>query len=459
MATSRHAALSLRDVPYTDPLETIKLGSRLISPKVGIIRALGTGVARAQDPVSLALGALAPDLANVSDIMNANKAGGGGENIETALAATIGEAVERYCMLFYDRDEMVFGSYREVGDAAVEPDLMRLYTREQVENKGPNVKLGYFDEDSQIWWAWGHSLTTGKPRLVPASQVYMEYYWDDKEVPIGRNASSGLAAGTTLEEAILTGLFEVVERDAFTVCWLYQKVRSRIRVDDPELEGILKNHFHYGHPNVDIQIFDITLDIPIPSVFGIMRRPTEFGPVLCVSSVTRLKPRDVIRKCLREIGQGLPYLRFLKHQLRDWEPAPDFSNLAVFDHHCTTYVKRPELVAPALAFCDAVTEEVAFSDIPDRSTGRVLGDIELCVEMLKAAGKEVIVVDITTPDIRDVGLHVVRVLIPGLVPLHGNHSFQYHGAPRLHEIPYIMGWDKQGWSPEAGLNRMPHPFP
>jgi ribosomal protein S12 methylthiotransferase accessory factor len=112
-----------------------------------------------------------------------------------------------------------------------------------------------------------------------------------------------------------------------------------------------------------------------------------------------------------------------------------------------------------MAAFDAVTEEVAFSDIPDRSTGRVLGDIELCVEMLREAGKEVVVVDITTPDIRDVGLHVVRVLIPGLVPLHGNHSFQYLGAPRLHEIPYIMGWDKQGWTPEAGLNRMPHPFP
>jgi ribosomal protein S12 methylthiotransferase accessory factor len=459
MATSKHVELSLRDVPYTDPLVTIKLGSRLISGKVGIIRALGTGVARAQDPISLALGALAPDLANVSDIMNANKAGGGGENIETALAATIGEAVERYCMLFYDRDEMLFGSYREIGDEAVHPDLLRLYTREQVENKGPDVRLEYFDEDSKIHWSWGHSLTTGKPRLVPASQVYMEYYWDEKEVPIGRNASSGLAAGTTLEEAILTGLFEVVERDAFTICWLHQKVRSRIRFDDPEFDDILKNQFHCDHPNVDLQIFDITLDIPIPSVFGVMRRPTEFGPVLCVSSVTRLKPRDVIRKCLREIGQGLPYLRFLKHQLRDWEPAPDFSNLAVFDHHCTTYVKRPELVGPALAFCDAVTDEIAFSDIPDRSTHRVLGDIELCVGLLAKAGKEVIVVDITTPDIRDVGLHVVRVLIPGLVPLHGNHSFQYHGAQRLYEIPYIMGWDKNGWSPESGLNSMPHPFP
>jgi ribosomal protein S12 methylthiotransferase accessory factor len=460
MAISRPVGLNLRDVDYTDPLTTIKMGSRLVSSKVGIIRAIGTGISRAQDPVSLALGALAPDLANVSDIMNANKAGGGGEDIETALASTIGEAVERYCMLFYDRAEMVYGSYREIGDDAVHPDLMRLYSREQVERRGPDVKLAYFDEDSKIYWAWGHSLTTGKPRLVPASQVYMEYHWEEDEAPIGRNASSGLAAGTTLEEAILTGLFEVVERDAYTVCWLHRKVRGRINFDDVELQHTLKNSFHYGHPKVDIQIYDITLDIPIPSIFGAMRRPTEFGPVLCVSSVTRLRPRDAIRKCLREIGQGLSYLRFLKHQLRDWEPEPDFSNLAVFDHHCTTYTKRPELVAPAMAPFDAVTKEINFSEIPDRSTGRVLSDIELSVEMLKQAGYEVIVCDITSPDIRDVGLHVVRVLIPGLVPLHGNHVYQYHGVKRLHDIPRIMGWDQEdGWDPKAGFNPMPHPFP
>lgn len=460
MATSRHVELELRDVPRSDPLHTIRIGGRLISPLVGMIKSVSQTVHRAQDPISLSMGVATADLSNYSEIENSSKAGGGGESLEMALAATIGEAVERYCMLYYDKSEMVLASYREVADDAVSPDLLRLYSREQVERRGPDVRLDYFDEDTRIRWVWGYSLTEKRPRLVPATLVYLQYALGDDEKAPGRNASTGLAAGATLEEAILTGLFEVVERDAFTACWLHRKTGPRIRVDDPEIAETMRSAFYVDHPRVDFRIFDITLDIPIPSVFAVMRRPSEFGDVLCVSSVTRLSPREVLCKALREVGQGLPYLRFLQHQLRDWQPAPDFSDLKTFDHHCTLYVKRPELVAEAIAFCDAVEEEVALSEIPDRSTGSVLGDLETCIEMVRQAGYEVIVVDITTEDVAEVGLRVVRVLIPGLLPLHGNHSFPYLGVRRLHEIPARLGWGPTALDPDhQGPTPYPHPFP
>jgi ribosomal protein S12 methylthiotransferase accessory factor len=459
MATNRPVELELQDVPSTDPLTTIRRGSRLISPKVGLIRSVGHGYYRAQDPMSLALGVAASDLGNYSDILNAPKAGGGGESFETALAATLGEAVERYCMLFYDKSEMISASYRDVQDDAVHPDLLRLYSREQVENKSDSVRLSYFTEDTRINWVWGYSLTHRKPRLVPATQVYLQYDLDEGEESIGRKAATGLAAGCTIEEAILSGLYEVVERDAFSISWLHRKVGPRLRIDDPELQTAMVKRFHANHPGVDFRIYDITLDIPIPSVFAILRRPAEFGPVLCVSSVTRLKPRDVVRKALREVGQGLPYLRFLRHQLRDWEPAADHSDLLTFDHHCTLYVKHPEMVSEALSFTEGDTGEIALSEMPDRSTGRVLGDIEVCLDMLRQIDKEVIVVDITTPDIRDIGLRVVRVLIPGLVPVHGNHNFPYLGVQRLYEIPERLAWERSGWDPTAGINPRPHPFP
>ena len=459
METRKPVELNLKDVSFTDPCKTINLASRLVSQKVGLIRSIGGGVHHAQDPRTFALGITAPDLSHYSDILNAAKAGGGGESIEAALASTIGEAVERYCMLYYDKSTMVSASYREVADDAVSPDLLRLYSREQVERKEPNVRLTYFTEDTKINWVWGYSLTDKRPRLVPATLVYLQYALDEGEHSIGRNASTGLAAGGTIEEAILTGLLEIIERDAHAVAWLHRKVGPQILVDDPDLQGMIKTRFFGDHPSVDLRIFDITLDVPVPSVLGVMRRPTEFGPVLCVSSVTRLKPKDVIRKCLREIGQGLPYLRFLRHQYRDWEPAADFSDLVTFDQHCTLYVKRPELVPEALAFVEESTEKIALSDIPDRSTGSILGDVEACIEMLREIGKEVIVIDITTPDVEEVGLKVVRVMIPGLVPMHGNHNYPYLGVKRLYEVPHKLGWEKSGWSPDAGLNPFPHPFP
>ncbi|MEM8962665.1 MAG: YcaO-like family protein [Acidobacteriota bacterium] len=449
-----HAAVELQDVPFSDPLTTIELGRRLISSKVGLIRFISYGIYLPQDTFCMALGSSNADLSRFSEIQNADKAGGGGESLETAMAATIGEAVERYCMLFYDKKDMVLAPYREVAADAVSPDTLRLYSRQQVKDKADHIRLDYFDEDTPIRWVAGYSLTHHRSRLVPATQVYMQYKLDDGEGSPGRNASTGLAAGATLEEAILTGLYEVIERDAFVICWLHAKTGKRLIIDDADLQDSMSRRFHTDHPSVDFQVFDITLDIPAFSVFGILRRPSEFGMVNCVSSVCRLSPKAAMRKCLREVGQGMPYLRFLREQFKDWEPASDYSDLTTFDHHYTHYSKRPELIPKALAFCDEVTDEIELSKIPDRSTGRVLGDLQACLDMIKQAGYEVIVVDITTPDIRDLGLHVVRVMVPGLVPIHGNHNFPYLGVQRLHDIRDIMSWQ-----PANGFNPYPHPFP
>jgi ribosomal protein S12 methylthiotransferase accessory factor len=458
LETPRPAAVKLQDVPWSNVWESIRRASRFVSPKVGLVKTLQQGVTLAQDPALFALGLGLQDLSRFSGILNSDKAGGGGELAERALVATIGEAIERYCTLFYDKEEMVRGTARELSPHVVDPDLIRYFSREQIEQIGKRVG-SYFTEDSTTYWVWGTSLTSGEARLVPASQVYLNYELDDDEVVPGRNASTGLAAGTTIEEAILTGLFEVVERDCFTLSWLHRHLGPRIAVDDPELERVLYERFYVGHPSVDLAFYDITLDIPIPSLFAVLRRPAEYGPALCVTSVARLSMKDAIRKGLCELGQELPYLRFLRHQLADWEPLPDHSDVVTFDHHFTLYSKRPDLAKKAMAFCDRVEEEVPLSQLPDYRTGRALGDIERCVAVLAEQGYEVIVVDITTEDVRELGWCVVRVLVPGLVPLHGHHRRPYLGLPRLREIPDKLRWAENGWDPKAGLNPDPHPFP
>lgn len=454
MARPRPAALELRDVPPSDLWKSLNAAGRLLSSQVGVVRTVHQGAFRAQDPVSYAMGVGMQDLSRFSEIVNSGKSGGGGERPEVALIATLGEAIERYCMLFYDKSKMIFAPHREVRDDAVDLDLVRYFSRQQIEEG--SFPYGYCSEDTPIYWTWAHSLTTGRQRLVPSSQVYLNYRRDEGEGSAGRNASTGLAAGSTLEEAILSGLYEVIERDAFAILWLLRQPGRRVRIDDDELMATLRDRFHYDHPFVDLEVFDITLDIPIPSIFTVMRRPLEFGPALILSSVTRLSPKEAMQKALREMGQSAPYLRFLRHEFRDWEPAPDHSDVRTFDHHFTLYSKRPEMIDEAMEFCTGVEEEIALSEIPDRSTGRALGDIEVCRELIESAGFEVLVVDITTDDIRDLGFHVVRVLVPGLVPLHGDHNRPFLGVPRLREISHKMGWDVD---PDTPFNRHPHPFP
>ncbi len=108
---SRTVEVKLRDVSPSDPRRTINAVTRLVSPKVGVIRSVGRGIGRAQDPECPSFGVSGPDLLPACGISNSTKAGGAGESTELALAATIGEAMERYCTWFFDRRDMIVESF------------------------------------------------------------------------------------------------------------------------------------------------------------------------------------------------------------------------------------------------------------------------------------------------------------------------------------------------------------
>jgi ribosomal protein S12 methylthiotransferase accessory factor len=457
-ALGHRVELDLRDVPASNPWNTVLRARSLISRKVGLIRQIAETCHQAQDPVLFITGLLLSDFSRTMSDGVRITASGAGDSAAAALVSAIGEAAERYCACSYDRSTLVFGTCRELADDAVSPDVLRLFSREQVEGFGPGEPT-YFDESSRIRWVWGYSLSERRPRLVPASLVYVNYRPGADEALIGHNASTGLAAGATREEAILSALLENVERDAFTIAWMHRRPGRRIDIDDDELQTMLRVRLWADRPSVDVKVFDLTTDVAIPVAFVVTRRQAETGPVPCQGLASRLSPQRAVRKCIHEAGQTFPVVRNLLAKERDWRPASDFSNVSTFEYHFLTYLKRPELVAPAFAFYDECEDRIALSALADRSTGRVLGDIEYCVAELGRAGYEVIVVDITTEDIAAAGLSVVRVLVPGLVPLHHDHRRPYLGVRRLFDVPWRLEWDRRGWSLDGGFNPLPHPFP
>ena len=63
-------------------------------------------------------------------------------------------------------------------------------------------------------------------------------------------------------------------------------------------------------------------------------------------------------------------------------------------------------------------------------------------------------VELTPPDVQEVGLHVVRVLVPGTLPLYFG-SGMWRVAPRAGEVATGSVADDAS----VGFNRLPHPFP
>jgi ribosomal protein S12 methylthiotransferase accessory factor len=82
--------------------------------------------------------------------------------------------------------------------------------------------------------------------------------------------------------------------------------------------------------------------------------------------------------------------------------------------------------------------------------------LEQALAAVDAAGFDVLETDLTTRDIAELGLHVVKVIVPGLVPLTADHRFPALASPRFRDVPRRLGLADDG---AFEFNPIPHPFP
>jgi ribosomal protein S12 methylthiotransferase accessory factor len=162
---------------------------------------------------------------------------------------------------------------------------------------------------------------------------------------------------------------------------------------------------------------------------------------------TSLDPVDSIAKMIRESASSRIAL-----QTERTLPADPDDYVSVF--HGAVHMGRPEN-AGAFDFLLNGTATRRLSDIPNLSSGDSAADLDRVIARFRALGHEVLVVELTTDEARDVGFRVVRVIIPGLMPLSFVHAGRYLGHARLYQAPAALGYPVHD---EAGLNHQPQPF-
>jgi ribosomal protein S12 methylthiotransferase accessory factor len=104
-----------------------------------------------------------------------------------------------------------------------------------------------------------------------------------------------------------------------------------------------------------------------------------------------------------------------------------------------------------------LNRRTSLDELANRSNGDPLDDLRHAVSLVGDAGYEVIVVNLTTVDAEDLGLHVLRVLIPGAQPLDASYKHRFLGGRRLYEVPERIGLP--GAQSIDELNPWPHPYP
>lgn len=163
---------------------------------------------------------------------------GKGATRDQALCSALFEFYERHLSEFRGGVEIVRAAYRDVADRAID---MRTFTEGLIDTPDRGEKIP-FDESKQIDWVWGYDVADGNPRLLPAVALFMSGAFHGSEFLLPIRGSSGIAAGCTLIDAVLQGLYEVIEHD----CWFaaarsgaYLPAVDLKSIDDPATRAII----------------------------------------------------------------------------------------------------------------------------------------------------------------------------------------------------------------------------
>ena len=432
---------------------TLAKSLRLISPITGIIRSVEEIPLNLEDAaeVSIFLTSLTEASRFAAPLSN-RMHGASGLTKDDARVRAIGEAIERYCAAFFDHEDLIFASYKELAGNAVHPGRFALYSNSQYAS--PGFPFPRFDESTRVSWLTGYNLSTEEEVMVPACLTYLPYRRSfEGEAVLSPYISTGLACRGTFEEAAVTAICEVVERDASMVMWLNALAMPSVLLDGETVSDIYREKL--GHHSMEVRLIDVTTDIRIPSFVSLTFSQVGNRRLATAGASSNLSP---VAGALKAVTESMNATTLLQVKLRkepDWAYTDGFNSIRTFTDHGFLYFQPEMLEHLEFTYSSPVSHDL--SDAENLHSGDPRIDLQSCVRLLAERGLEAIIVDLTTEDIADAGFSVVRALIPGAIGLNADYRLRFLGGPRLYNAPVAMGYQERSTG-EGEINPYPHPF-
>jgi ribosomal protein S12 methylthiotransferase accessory factor len=431
------------------PEETFRKYQHHISPITGVVRELEK-VSQESNALIHTYAAKHHFASMFDDVDSLRKnitgrSAGKGKTDWQARASGLCEAIERYSGVFQGDEIRQKGSYQTIGDKAIHPNACMNFSQEQYQNRHEwNLSCSSFfqrvpepfDEEREIEWTPVWSLTHQEFKYLPTAYCYHGYPKPSK--PDCWADANGCAAGNTIEEAILQGFLELVERDCVALWWYNRIKRPRVNLDsfeEPYFQA-LKDYYQTIHR--DIWVLDITNDLGIPTFAAITRRTDRNVEDIVLGYGAHLDPKIAVGRALTEANQIL--LAVLSANADGSTQYLSYDPLAIEWWKTATLENQPYLIP------DESVSTKACADYLQLYSDDLLEDVMTCKQIAEKNGMEMLVLDQTRVDI---GLKVVKVIIPGM-----RHFWKRLGPGRLYDVPVQLDWLKEPLK-ENQLN----PFP
>jgi ribosomal protein S12 methylthiotransferase accessory factor len=354
---------------------------------------------------------------------------GKGATVAQARVSALCEALERYCGVFRGDEFRITATAAELGEAAVHPNSCMVFSAAQYARREEwNRREGdfnwvpeAFDENRRVEWVPVWSLTHSRHKYVPAAYCYYNYPIP-AEHDFCRADSNGNAAGASLEDAILQGLLELIERDSVAIWWY-----NRLRRPSVDLESFGSRFFdavraYHARLGRQVWVLDVTADLGIPAMAAVSWKAGSGAPDFVLGFGAHFDPEIAVSRALSEMNQFLPVL--LEGRRRR--------------------LASEEITGQEYLFPDETQTARRTSDYARLDGNDLLEDIEASVALLRSREMEVLVLDQSRSDVE---LPVVKVLVPGLRPF-----WARFGPGRLYTVPVELGWlaepkPEEEWNP------------
>jgi ribosomal protein S12 methylthiotransferase accessory factor len=403
-----------RDDESFDLAHAIEHAEQAIDERVGIVATIGE-VESFPAPYYLAT---STDTSGYSDASAATQAAGVDSNWNAAFMKAVGEGLERYCAGVYRDADFVHAAEADLERAVSPTELVR-----------PDDAPAY-DPNEEHRWVDGENVETGETTHLPAAAVQFPQP-GERLVPA---ITTGLGLGSSTVDALLSGLTEVLERDATMLAWYSTFEPLGLAVDDErfaDLERRAKSE------RLSVTPMLVTQDVDVPVVAVAVHREVDdrdAWPAFAVGSAAGLDATEAAISALAEAVQNWMELRGL---------GPDGADDA--SGAIGEYARFP---AAAREFVDVEqTVPAASVGLDEAPTG--VDALDAVVSRTIDAGLTPYAARLTTRDVGGLGFEAVRVVVPGAQPLFTREPFFGERAER---VPDDLGF-------EPRLDRPFHPYP
>lgn len=382
--------------------------------------------------------------------------GTSGDDDESALMASLAEALERYTWLtqtdYFSHPLRATVQEMRHHKPFIAPEAFVSFSVQQREAH-QHLQLG---PNATYQWIRGRSLVSGKNIYVPAQTVSAAIGprgASGSEPLIRAQTTIGLATWPTAAGARLSGALEVIEREAYMVMWFNQFTLPKVSLERPSLERpslarLVERCRRYG---LVVHAVRMITDAPTHAVCVILEDTSGVAPRFAFGLKAHRSLAYTVEKALMEALRARSAYRrfFLSDAHYQWSPGTPTDKIG---HRDRVYYWGDERNAPRLQFLIQGEEREEPRAVWEDDSEEA--HLERVLAWCKSNSYECVSVSLGTSAVNPTKLHIEMVVMPDLQPTHLTEWTRHLGGTRLKTVPQQFGYTPRA----TPFIDEPHPF-